>query len=35
MVQAGFIDVVQLGKTPVQTSEYTVGAMFQARKLQR
>jgi hypothetical protein len=32
MVQAGFVEVEQLEKTPVQTSEYTIGAMFRARK---
>ncbi len=32
MVQAGFVEVEQLGRTPVQTSEYTVGAMFRAKK---
>jgi hypothetical protein len=32
MRQAGFIDVLQHGTTPVKTSDYTVGALFSARK---
>jgi hypothetical protein len=32
MEKAGFAEVAQLGNTPVKTSEYTVGALFRARK---
>jgi hypothetical protein len=32
MKNAGFTEVVQVGKTPVKTSEYTVGALFKGNK---
>jgi hypothetical protein len=32
MKNAGFAEAVQLGKTPVKTSEYTVGALFKGNK---
>jgi hypothetical protein len=32
MENAGFTEVVELGKTPAKTSEYTVGALFLAKK---
>jgi hypothetical protein len=32
MKNAGFTEVVQLGTTPIKTSEYTVGALFKGIK---
>jgi hypothetical protein len=32
MQQAGFIEVAAIGTTPVRTSEFTVAALFTARK---